>query len=191
LVSTSGEKVIDCFDKNYKLKNSFLDIEHHFKYPFFKPTSFAPRKEISEPISDDDLDKVITKKDHLIAFSNNSLTVFHFDENNKLINEFRIENRIFIDDFKKRLKSAVEIAGFIEPFRVFLDENENLCFLYWNSTLPFKWEVYRYRIDGTFMDIVRFSEKILPPIYTDSLGNFYATKEETTEIGMYRIEKQK
>lgn len=191
LVSTSGEKVIDCFDKNFKLKNSFLDIEHHFKYPFFKPPSFAPRKEISRRISDGDLNKVITKKDHLIAFSNNSLTVFHFDENNKLINEFRIENRIFIDDFKKRLKSAVETAGFIEPFEVFLDENENLCFNYWNSTLPFKWEVYRYRIDGTFLDIVRFSEKILPPIYTDSLGNFYATIEERTEIGMYRIEKQK
>ncbi len=193
LVSTSGEKVIDCFDKNFKLKNSFLDIEHHFKYPFLKP-SFKSlsklQKKIQRRIDDSDLNKVITKKDHLIAFSNFSLTVFHFDENNKLVNEFKIENRIFMDDFKKRIKSAVEEGGFISPCRMFLDDKENLCFLYWNSTLPFKWEVYRYKLDGTFLDIVRFSEKIFHPIYVDSFGNFYAVKEERAEIGIYRIEKE-
>ncbi len=195
LVSRSGEKVIDCYDKNFKLKDSLLEIERHFKYPFFKPnfkkqSLSTPQKEIPRRITDLDLNKVITKKNHLIAFSNNSLTVFHFSEKNKLINEFRIENRILIDDFKKRLKSVVERGGFIAPCRMFLDDKENLCFLYYNSTLPFKWEVYRYRIDGTFMDIVRFSEKILSPIYTDSFGNFYAPKEGRTEIGIYRIEKE-
>jgi len=199
LVSTSGEKVIDCYDKNFKLKDSFLDIERHFEYPFLKPNlkirslsapKIAKPKEIPRRITDHDLNKVITKKNHLIALSNNSLTVFHFNENNKLVNEFKIENRIFIDDFKKRLKSAVERGGFIAPFRMFLDEKENLCFLYSNSTLPFKSEVYRYRIDGTFLDIVRFSEKILHPVYTDSFGNIYTAKEEGTEIGIYRIEKE-
>jgi len=195
LVSRSGEKVIDCYDMNFKLKNSFLDIDRHFKYPFLKPnfkkkSLSAPQIEIPRLITDHDLNKVITKKNHLIAFSNNSLTVFHFDENNKLVNEFMIENKIFLDDFKKRLKSAVERGGFLSPCRMFLDDKENLCFLYYNSTLPFKWEVYRYRIDGTFLDIVRFSEKISHPIYVDSFGNFYAVKEEDTEIGIYRIEKE-
>ncbi len=192
LVSTSGEKVIDFYDKNFKLKDSFLNIERHFKYPFLKPSFKSlskPQKEIQRRINDHDLNKVITKKDHLIAFSNFSLTVFHFDEKNKLINEFKIENRIFIDDFKNRLKSAVGRGAFISPCRMFLDDKENLCFLYYNSTLPFKCEVYRYRIDGTFLDIVRFSEKISHPIYTDSFGNIYTTKEEDTEIGIYRIEK--
>jgi hypothetical protein len=196
LVSTSGEKVIDCYDKNFKLKNSFLDIERHFYYPFLKPnfkkrSSSAPQKDIPRRITEFDLNKVITKKDHLIALSNFSLTVFHFNENNKLVNEFKMENRIFIDDFKNRLKSAVGRGAFISPCRMFLDDKENLCFLYYNSTLPFKWEVYRYKIDGTFLDIIRFSEKISHPIYVDSFGNFYATKEEDTEIGMYRIEKEK
>ncbi len=196
LISISGEKAIDCYDKNFKLKNSFLDIERHFYYPFLKPnfkrrTSSAPRIDIPRRITEYDLNKVITKKDHLIALSNNSLTVFHFDEENKLVNEFKMENRIFLDDFKKRLKSAVERGGFIAPFRMFLDEKENLCFLYYNSTLPFKWEVYRYSIDGTFLDILRFSEKISHPIYVDSFGNFYTTKEEDTEIGIYRIDREK
>jgi len=195
LVSTSGEKVIDCYDKNFKLKNSFLDIKRHFKYPFLKPnfkkkSLSAARIEIPRLITEYHLNKVITKKDHLIALSNNSLTVFHFDAENKLVNEFMIENKTFLDDFKKRLKSAVEEGGFIAPFRMFLDEKENLCFLYYNSTLPFKWEVYRYKLDGTFLDIVRFSEKIFSPIYADSIGNFYAVNEDSTEIGMYRIEKE-
>ena len=199
LVSTSGEKVIDFYDKNFKLKNSFLNIERHFKYPFLKPnlkirSLSAPKierpKEMSRRIADHDLNKVITKKDHLISFSNNSLTVFHFDENNNLVNEFMIENKIFLDNFKKRLKSSVEEGGFLFPCRMFLDEKENLYFIYYNSTLPFKWEVYRYKIDGTFLDIVRFSEKILSPIYTDSIGNFYAVKQDRTEIGIYRIEKE-
>ena len=186
LISTSGEKVIDCFDKNFKLKNSFLDIERHFEYPFLKP-----KKKIRKRIRYYDLNKVITKKDHLIASSNYSLTVFHFDEENKLVNEFKIENKIFIDDFKKRIKSAVEEGYFVLPCRMFLDDKENLCFLYYNSTLPYNWEVYRYELDGTFLDIVRFSEKISHPIYVDSFGNFYATEEEDTEIGIYRIDKEK
>jgi len=186
LISTSGEKIIDCFDKNFKLKNSFLDIERHFEYPFLKP-----KKKIRKRIRYYDLNKVITKKDHLIASSNYSLTVFHFDENNKLVNEFKIENRIFMDDFKKRIKSAVEEGGFVLPCRTFLDDKENLCFLYYNSTLPYNWEVYRYKLDGTFLDIVRFSEKIESPIYTDSIGNFYAAKEDSSEIGIYRIDKSK
>jgi len=131
LVSTSGEKVIDCFDKNFKLKNSFLDIERHFEYPFLKPnfkrqSSSASRKEILRRITYYELNKVITKKDHLIASSNYSLTVFHFDENNKLVNEFKIENRIFMNDFKKRIKSSVEEVGFVLPCRMSLDDKENL-----------------------------------------------------------------
>jgi sugar lactone lactonase YvrE len=61
LVSTDGEKVIDCYDKNFKRKNSFLDIERHFKYPFLKPnlkirSLSAPKivkpKKISRRIAD-------------------------------------------------------------------------------------------------------------------------------------------
>lgn len=188
LISKSGEKVIDCYDKNFQVSESFLDEKSHFKYPVYEPKFKLPPDNKIKSITEYGLNKVITKKDHLIVFSNFSLTVFHFDHKNELVDEFLINNEIFLGDFKKRLKSAIERGGFISPLRMFLDSKGKLCFLYWNSSIQHKWEIYRYEIDGTFLDIIRFPEKIGPRIYADGIGNFYAVMPEETKIGIYRIE---
>jgi hypothetical protein len=123
----------------------------------------------------------------LVCLSNYSLTVFHFDEENELVNEFQVDNEIFLGNFKERLKNTVKRGGFISPFHLFLDSEENLCLMYYNTSTANKWEVYRYKIDGTFLDIIRLPEMVHPIACTDRLGNFYFGNDDDTEIGIFRI----
>lgn len=180
LISKSGKNAIDCYDKNFELIDSFLDIKFHFKYPFFN----EPQNK-HKFISDRTLYKIITRRDHLIVISNISLTVFHFDEKHNLVNKFMIENKIFKKDFKIRLKEAVKKGGFIAPFRASLDNEENLCLVYYNGSIQ-RQEMYRYRIDGSFLDILRFPDEIIGVYCIDELGNIYAAINETN-IGIYKI----
>ncbi len=194
LISNSGENVINCYDKNFKLKHSFLNVDKHFKYPILKPRPPHPSpvttKDRPRPISNYQFRKVMMKNNHLIALSNLSLTVFHFDEENELVNEFMIKNEIFFKNFKERLESANTRGGFVNPFNMFLDSNENLCLMYYNSSTPNKWEVYRYNIDGTLIDLIRLPERVNSDVCADGLSNFYFIAPEDNEIGIYRIEKE-
>lgn len=192
LVSNSGENVINCYDKNFQLKHSFLNVGKHFKYPVLKPKSQPSRfatKDRPRPIFDLDFRRVIMKNNHLIALSNLSLTVFHFDEGNELVHEFMIENEIFLKNFKERLASSVERSGFVSPFQMFMDSNENVCFMYWNTSTQNKWEVYRYKIDGTLLDLIRFPERVSPIVCANGLGNFYFASNEDNEIIIFKIEE--
>jgi sugar lactone lactonase YvrE len=192
LISESGDNIIHCYDKNYQLKHSFLNVAKHFKYPIMKPR-FQPfpfsTEERPLPISERDFPKVIMKNDHLVALSNISLTVFHFDKKNELMNEFMIENDIFLEDFKQRLKTTVDRGGFIDPFRIFLDGHENLCLMYYNNSVPNKWEVYRYKVDGTLIDLIRLPETVKSIVCVDGGGNFYFVSKDGMEIGVFQIEQ--
>jgi hypothetical protein len=189
LNSDSGEYVIDIYDKNLKFKQSFLSVDKHLRYPIVKPTfSKSSSKERLARIHENEFRKIMMQNDHLIGLSNLSLTVFHFDESNVLINEYRLENDIFLENFKERLEKISGKGGFISPFQMFKDSNESLCFLYWNTSLPNKREVYRYRIDGKLLDIIRLPEMVLSQVCTDRLGKYYFVNETNTEVGIFRID---
>ena len=173
-----------------ELKISFLSANKHFKYPLSKPKPELLKSPINEKafrITERDFRKVIMENNHLVGLSNLSLTVFHFDEMNKLVNEFQIENKIFLNNFKERLKKTVERGGFISPFQMFLDSEDHLCFMYYNTSALNKWEVYRYKVEGTFLDLIRLPEMVHSTVCTDGVGNFYFVNDDDTEIGIFRI----
>jgi hypothetical protein len=135
-----------------------------------------------------ELNKLITGEDHLVVFSNFSLRLFHYDSRNKIVNKFMIDHPIFIADFKNRLDRAIKDGGFVVPFVLFLDHQSKLCFAYFNSSITNR-EVYRYGMDGTFLDVIRFKEEVDPLYCADRQGNFYVSLGLNTRIGIFRIEK--
>jgi hypothetical protein len=189
LVARIKNKLIHRLDNNMNLKASFFDSEEHFKFPFHKP-----KDSIDSPfVAEFDLSKAITKEGHIIAISNYSLTVFHFNERNELINKFIINNKLFKNNFLERIKSIKKDkkkrGGTILPFYLFLDELEKICLCYSNSSID-NFEIYRYKKDGTLQDVLRFPDKVIKPIKCDNLGNIYAKKRESkgmTIIGKYQI----
>lgn len=183
LVSKSGVNAVDCYDKNFKLKSSILDIKLHYEFPFFDP----PWQGL-KIINDKELKKMITKEDHIVIISNNSLKVFHFDERHNLVNSFMIKVDNFINDYEMSLKRVVSQGKFIFPFYGCLDNEENLFVYYLNRTIQL-WEIYRYKLDGKFIDILRFPEKIRPISCIDGSGNIYAALNESS-IGIYRNQKK-
>jgi len=58
-----------------------------------------------------------------------------------------------------------------------------------SGTTPNKWEVYRYKVDGTLLDLIRLPEMVKSIVCTDGLGNFYFVSREDSEIGIFRIER--
>ncbi len=183
LISKSGVKAVDCYDKNFMLKSSFLNIKKHFEFPFYDPPWKGQKL-----INDTELKKIITKEDHIIIISNNSLKAFHFNESHNLINSFLVRNENFLKDFKVSLKRAIEKRGFIFPFFGCLDNEQNLCIFYYNRAIQ-NWEMYRYKLDGEFLDIFRFSDKNRPLFCIDRLGNIFTALNESV-IGIYRIYKE-
>jgi hypothetical protein len=182
LISKSERNIIDCYDKNFNLKHNFLNIKKHLEFPFYKKGG-----QKTKYINDMMLQKMITKQDKLIVFSNISLTMFSFDNRYKIDNSFMINNKSFIKDFKPRLKKAVKRGGFIAPFRTALDNEENLCLLYYNNSLQ-KYEIYRYRInDGIILSILRFPENIKSVFCFDDKGYIYAVDLDRTSISVYKI----
>ena len=184
LFSNNEEKAINYFGNDMKIKESFLDIQRLFKYPLYKPKK---RWSASELIDDIKIKKLITKRNHLIVISNISLRVFHFDEKNKLLDDFMVNNITFLSDFKKRLKKAVARNSFIAPFNACLDWDDNICLCYYNSSID-KDEIYRYKINGDFLDILRFPEKTTRIFCINGSRNLYAAIDNT-KIGIYKILK--
>lgn len=184
--------MINCYDREFKLKDSFLNVSHHFEFPFYSPSKKKREKLMQGRFDEFTFKKVITKKDHLIALSNHSLKVFHFDERNKLVNEFRIENEMLLESIKKVLKSTRDRENvlFLPLSIVFLDGEENLCLAYRPPLKSRAGGIYRYKRDGSFRDVVKFhGEGWMTDMCADSLGNFYAIVENRTKIKRYRIEK--
>ena len=93
---------------------------------------------------------------------------------------------MFLKDFKRHLKNLKKRGSFISPFQMFLDNKENLCLCWHNPSIK-NMEIYRYKIDGTFFDLVRFLEKVGPIISADGLGNFYAASDDLSQIRKYRF----
>lgn len=135
--------------------------------------------------------KLLSKDDHLFVIFNNSQIVVHFDQNNEIVNQFKIDHPRFIKDYRKRLQDAKKKGGWINCFgSAFLDDNECICLCYYNSDLSIP-EIYRYRRNGKFVDTIRIkdlkvrSSRIIKAC--DSLGNFYGIDREFPQIAVYRI----
>jgi hypothetical protein len=186
LISQSGNKAIDCYDKNNKVKKRFLDVSLHFEFPIFQPPKQV--KEVMQEkkyISKKYLKKTITKKDHVIVLSNCALKIFHFNENHKLINSFIIDNEIFIKDFKKRLSDVLSRQRFILPFELYMDNNEKIYLSYFNAS-SIRREIFRYKISGEFVDILQFPDIVGPLFCVNKSGKIFVVKNKNV-IEIYEI----
>ena len=131
--------------------------------------------------------KVITKQDHVIVLSNIAVTVFHYDENHNLINKFPIKHERFDKDFKECLGQAVSKGGFMIPFPGFLlDKEENLNLFHYNCSAK-RIEIYRYKIDGTFIDINRLPDETRGAFCIDQRGRIYSDIDVDI-VGIYCIQ---
>jgi hypothetical protein len=184
LISKSRSKVIDCYDDRFRLKKRFLDIGFHLEFPLYKPPW---KKEIGMYITDKTIKKMIAKTDHIIVLSNYSYRVFHFDASNKAVDDFVIDHELLMDDLKDRLKKSISRNKFIFPFKACLDNSDNICLFYYNSSMEIH-ESYRYKInDGRFVDILRFPYRTNNSHYCiDSSGNIYAVTNNSS-IGIYSL----
>jgi hypothetical protein len=182
----SEENLIDIYDNNFKYKMSIFSAKYHFRFPVRRPSKEA--RAIMHRVNGIDIRKTITKDNHLIVLSNFSLEIFHFDEKNSLVNNFKIRNKIFLEDFKNRLKKYSKKVGFISPFNLFLDKDESLCLSYFNSSIS-RWEIYRYNINGSILDILRFPEATMPYMCTNSTGSFFAVSKDASQINIYKIKQ--
>ena len=137
--------------------------------------------------------KIITKYDELILVFNMSLVVVRIAKDNRIIDQFRIEHPRLIDDLKTRLKEAKRIKGWIYAFgTVFLDHNGNLCLSYFNEKLSLP-EMYRYKIDGRFLDTIRMNDiRIASNRFIhacDSRGHFFGINREFQQIEIFKESK--
>ncbi len=201
LLSNRGIRVVDHYDSNFNFKESLLDFEAHLQFPYWKPQGLIGSRRTNER----EVIKLITKDDNLVIVSNFSLRVFVFDQNNQKKNEFKIEEKTFIDDFKERLNrlkdensrlhqqprkySRGDSFIFTVPFYAFLDGDDNLCLNYLRSDKSRV--IYRYKIDGTFMGIWLLPKDASQIKCTDSLNHLFGPREFNTSIGIYSIENSK
>jgi len=186
LISKRGDKIIDLYDKDLNIKSNFLSIKKHLDFSFFKYKQEQGGRTLNH-INDMMLQKIITKKNRLVVFSNISLTAFYFDKKNKIEKSILINAKSFIDDFRPRLKKAINAGGFVAPFRMTLDSNGNLCLLYFNRSIM-KWIIYRYSMmDGAILDILKIPEEIQSIFCFDNRGYIYAVNINGTSIGIYKI----
>jgi hypothetical protein len=197
LLSNRGVRVVDRFDPNLKFMASLLDFKSHFNFPYWKPRSLITRRMASER----DVLKLITKNDQLILISNFSLRVFVFDKNNKKLSEFKIDEKVFVEDFlkilkklkkenkrleKKTKKASGTTSIFAAPFYAFLDKDDNLCLNYLRSDQVRV--IYRYKIDGAFLGtwILPDSSSIVK-CSNNQECLFSHLEMNSTKIGIYSI----
>jgi len=173
VVSPLGKNAINRYDYDMNPKNSFLDSKKILKFPIYKPK--RPRMIINSSA----LQLLLLKDDTLFALSNYSLNVFKFNKLDVQIDEFEINNNIFLNDFKARLKKVVKQGGFVNPFRFFPGLSENLCLAYFNNTIK-NWEIYLYDQTGILLGLFRFNEDSGVPIIVDSEGRLYTIAYEST-----------
>lgn len=193
LLSRSGIKIVDCFTSYFTLNNYLLDHESPQDFPYYKPKMLKLGN-----LHDREYIILLTEKDHLIVISNYSLNVFHFDQAHNLLNKFRIDNKSFINDLeylydtikrKKKSQRSKSTSTYVLPFSAFLDKDINICLVYRNSQKIF--EIYRYKTDSTFLDILKFPEGIDGwNICANSMGLIYCTQDNRTKISIFNIERR-
>jgi hypothetical protein len=187
-VSNVEGRLIHRFDKDLSRKNSFLDAKEHFSFPFRTPARFAD----SPFVADFHLRKAVMRDGTLVAVSNYALKAFVFDQADRLVRRFMIENRIFIKDFQERLSALAtkKDEGWIVPFHLIVDRFDMICLFYANESVR-KYEIYKYDKNGTLVCILRFPDAVRPPFGCDEAGAFYACKIEDGEIRISKyIEKK-
>ena len=185
LISPSGIKVIDCYDSNFKLKASILDLDSYFEFPFGKPPDL-PGGLVRKPTYLDTL-KLITKNDELIIVSNYSFKVFVFDKNNNKIKEFKITEKRFIEDYERVIKKVIKEGAFLNPFEAFIDKNDNICLAYFNERDKVS-EVYVYSTTGKYLGRLLFPEKIIS-FWISGNKKFdfiYALKNHSTTVAIFK-----
>lgn len=190
LLSDSGLNVIDCFDSSFKYLQSFLDMKYHLYFPLGRPPKKIFKRLLMRPPQSNEVHKILTNNNNLFLVFNNSQIVVWFDQNNKLVSQFRIDHPRFINDLRKRLRDAKKRGAWINGFgSVFLDNNDHICLCYYNSNLS-KPEIYRYRKNGEFVDTIRIkgldvgSNEIIRTC--DSLSNFFGIDKEFSQVVIYR-----
>ncbi len=191
LLSQSGLKIIDCYDSNFKLKNTLIETDFHLNFPYKKPPKRMLRS--VQRVSIFNVKKLLTRDDQLIVVSNNSQMVILFDKNHRIVQKFKVNHPRFIKDYKERLKKLISEGMWLNSFgSVFLDPEENLCFCYYNASLNLP-EIIRYRRNGTFMDTIRtenLKERTGHLITAcDKMGNFYSISSDSTKVRIYQIVK--
>lgn len=189
LLSRSGIKVVDCYDLNFKYKGSLLELESSQDAEFFKPNLTRIRN-----LHDREYIKLIDQNDNLMIISNYSYKVFCFDQNHKLIREFRIKECNLNSDLKGRFnaissqierKNSQVVEKYILPFYAYIDRKNKLCLVYQNSR-GFS-EIYRFTFEGTLLNVLKFPDITdWRNICSDSRGKIFATKEKKTKIGIYK-----
>ena len=189
ILSPSGFKIIDCYDSSFNYQDSMLDMNYQVCFFYEKP-SIRIFGRISSRLTAMEIHKFLSKDDNLFVVFNNSQAVVQLDQNNKVVNRFRVEHPRFVEDYKRRLKVASKNGAWINCFgSVFLDNKGLICLCYYNESLKIP-EVYRYRKDGKFVDTVRFknifrqSNAML--FSCDSSGNYYGV-DNNSSIAVYRI----
>jgi hypothetical protein len=195
LLSESGLHLIDCFNSSFNYLQSLLDEKYHHYFPVESPSKRMLPRTLTKPPSASEVIKILSKDDHLFVIVNNSQIVVSFNQHNDLVNLFRIDHPKFIKDYKNRLQSAKREDAWINCFgSVFFDNNENICFCYYNdsSSIP---EIYRYQRNGRFVDIIRIkgceikSNRIIRAC--DSFGHYIGVDKDSTKISVYRIDNKK
>lgn len=187
-LSPSGLKIIEIFDSSMKFKQYLLEMHYCQYFPYFRPPKSMLIRMANQP-SMHEVKKLLTKDDHLYIVLNNSLLTIHLDKSHKLVKKFKMNHPRFVKDYKKRLNEATKKGAWINCFgEIFFDDNENLCFCYYNASLNLA-EIFRYKKNGTFLDTLRtnvIGEKTNSLISTcDSNGNFYSICKDFAEIRVF------
>ena len=188
MLSRSGVELIDIYNPQMKLIGFLMGYDDHLDFPYLRPPQMLIKRMYFPSIND--VKKLITREDELIAVSNCSQYVFHFDADKKIINKFRIEHKSFAIDYKKRLKKLASEGGWLNGFgSAFLDGKENLCLCYYNSKLG-RPEIYRYTKGGLFLDTIRTqgnaenTNQIIAAC--DNKGNMFSVNSVLQSILIYR-----
>lgn len=190
LLSQIGIRIIDLFDSHMRLKTSLLEMDYYLNFPYREPPQRILRKMMIRP-SIQNVMKLLTKNDELFIIFNNTQIIVHLDERQKIINKFRIGQPLFIKDYRHRINEAIAKNGWINAFgSAFFDEKENLCLCYYNASFRHP-EIYRYRKNGVFVDILRARNINFPTNYLisvcDSHGNYYSIENNSSKIQIFNI----
>jgi hypothetical protein len=184
LISKGGKYVVDCFDSESKLKAQLLEYDDFYRYVF---PSLPEPADFSRSVYHTKLLKAVGGDDHLYVVSNLSLTVFHYDQDLRPVNEFKIRNERILEDYRKRVNAAISKKGYPSAFiDLFVDKLRNLLHLCYYNGSSHKGELYRYRNDGTLEDILLVPTESRGIFAGDNLGNIYDVSEKDSII-MYRI----
>lgn len=178
IISREGNHIIKCYNSNFRLKTKFLPAKWHFHFPLIKP----PGKMFQRYVSDRNLQKELTREGKLVVLSNLALKIFVFNQKFKLENEFEINNKVFLIDFKKRLEKALDRQAFILPFNLAIDEKDNICLNYFNQEKK-KREIYRYNLSGKLIDILMPNDEVGSTYIINHQGRyFFEVKNELIRI---------